>query len=108
LEGGQQDRENLVQQVAKCLYSDGRYDQAGALFKEALGEKSKRLKNDDEEVLNSMEWMASNYRRQGRWMEAEKLCVQVIETSKTILRPEHPDTLTSMNNLALTIRDHGR
>ena len=46
-----QEREDLVQRVAQCLYSDGRYDQAGALFKEVLENKSKRLKNDDEEML---------------------------------------------------------
>ena len=103
-----QDREDLVQKVARCLYSDGRYHQAGALFKEVLEKKSKRLKNDDEEMLNSMAWMASTYRDQGRWTEAEKLDVQVMETRKTVLGPEHPDTLTSMNNLASTYRNQGR
>jgi tetratricopeptide repeat protein len=39
---------------------------------------------------------------QGRWMEAEKLFVQVMEKRKTVLEPEHPDTLTSMSNLAST------
>jgi hypothetical protein len=34
--------------------------------------------------------------------------VQVIETSKRILRPEHPDTLTSMGNLASTYGNQGR
>jgi hypothetical protein len=46
-------------------YEDGRYDQAGALFKEVLENKSKRLKNDDEEMLGFMAWM----------VEAEKLFV---------------------------------
>ena len=54
--------------------------------------------------------LASTYRNQGRWAEAEKLDVQVMETRKTVLGPEHPDTLTSMANLASTyrIRDDGR
>jgi len=43
-QNNKQDRENLVQRVAQCLYSDGRYDQAGALFKEVLENKSERLK----------------------------------------------------------------
>ena len=105
-----QEREDLVQRVAQCLYKDGRYDQAGALFKEVLENKSKRLKNDDEEMLGSMAWMALAYREQGRWTEAEKLFVQVVQTRKTVLGPEHPDTLTSMNDLALPtgIRDDGR
>lgn len=33
---------------------------------------------------------------------AEELDVRIMETSKTKLRPDHPDTLTSIANLALT------
>jgi hypothetical protein len=39
---------------------------------------------------------------QGRWEEAEKLQVQVMEMSKMKLGADHPSTLTSMNNLAYT------
>ncbi|KAN0087051.1 hypothetical protein V8E54_000739 [Elaphomyces granulatus] len=102
------DREDLVQMVAQCLYSDGRYHKAEVLFKEVFEKRRKRLKDDDEGMLNSMAWMASTYREQGRWTEAEKLQVQVMETRKTVLGPEHPSTLTSMANLALTYGDQGR
>ncbi|KAN0082014.1 hypothetical protein V8E54_003312, partial [Elaphomyces granulatus] len=103
-----EDGENLVQRVAQCLYSDGRYNQAGALFKEVLEKKARRLKIDDEEMLGTMTWMASTYREQGRWTEAEKLFVQVMETSEAVLGPEHPDTLTNMASLASTYRKQGR
>src|SRR6267378_6415769 len=102
------DRENLVQKVAKCLHSDGRYHEAEVLFKEVFEKKRKRLKNDDVEMITSMAWIASTYREQGQWTEAEKLSVQVMETRKTVLGPEHPDTLTSMHNLASTYQDQGR
>ena len=36
------------------------------------------------------------------------MLVQVIETSKKVLGQEHPDTLTSMSNLASTYRNQGR
>ncbi|KAH7111276.1 hypothetical protein B0J11DRAFT_447596, partial [Dendryphion nanum] len=36
------------------------------------------------------------------WTEAEKLEVQVMETFKRVFGDEHPDTLTSMANLAPT------
>ncbi|KAN0068058.1 hypothetical protein V8E54_013986 [Elaphomyces granulatus] len=103
-----QDREHLVQKAAQCLYSDGRYHQAGTLFEEVFERKSKRLKCDDREILTSMTNLASTNRERGRWTEAEKLCVQVMETSKTVLGPEHPDTLTSMANLASTFWNQGR
>jgi Tetratricopeptide repeat len=34
--------------------------------------------------------------------------VQVMETTKRVLGQEHPDTLTSMNNLAFIIEEQGR
>ncbi|KAF8253586.1 hypothetical protein K440DRAFT_656809 [Wilcoxina mikolae CBS 423.85] len=52
---------------------------------------------------------------QGRWKEAEELLVQVMETRKRVMETrkrvlgqEHPDTLTSMNNLASTYTNQGR
>ena len=103
-----QDREDLVQKVARCLYSDGRYHQAEVLFKEVFEKKRKTLKNDDGEMLISMAWMASTLRNRRRWTEAEKLQVQVMETSKTVLEPKHPDTLTTIAHLAYTYRNQGR
>ncbi|KAK4193988.1 Tetratricopeptide repeat-domain-containing protein [Triangularia verruculosa] len=48
------------------------------------------------------------YYDEGRWEEAEKLFVQVMETRKTKLGADHPDTLTSMANLASTYSNQGR
>ncbi|RJE18902.1 Phosphorylase superfamily [Aspergillus sclerotialis] len=52
--------------------------------------------------------LASTYRNQGRWKEAEELDVQVMETRKKVLGAEHPSTLTSMANLAFTWKMQGR
>jgi hypothetical protein len=52
--------------------------------------------------------LALTYQIQGRWKEAEKLSVQVMETKKRVLRQEHPDTLTSMANLAHNWKSQGR
>jgi hypothetical protein len=48
------------------------------------------------------------YRDQGRWKEAESLEMQVVEARKRVQGEEHPDTLTSVNNLALTYSNEGR
>ncbi|KAK3353279.1 hypothetical protein B0T25DRAFT_207363 [Lasiosphaeria hispida] len=48
------------------------------------------------------------YYDEGRWDEAEKLEVQVMETHKTRLGADHPDTLSSMANLASTYWNQGR
>ena len=52
--------------------------------------------------------LAFTYLEQGRYGEAEKLFVQVMETRMTVLGPEHPDTLTSMNDLGITFRSQGQ
>jgi hypothetical protein len=44
----------------------------------------------------------------GRYNDAEILFVEVMETHKSVLGAEHPDTLTSMANLASTYVNQGR
>lgn len=63
---------------------------------------------EDEGTLQSTTMLAIAYRLEGRWEEAEKLFVQVIETSKTKLGEDHPSTLTSMASLARTFRSSGQ
>jgi hypothetical protein len=43
-----------------------------------------------------------------RYNEAETPILRVMETRRRVLGPEHPDTLTSMANLASTYRNQGR
>jgi Tetratricopeptide repeat len=59
-------------------------------------------------TLTSMGNLASTYRNQGRWKEAEALGVQVMETSLRVLGQEHPDTLNSMGILASTFWNQGQ
>ena len=55
-----------------------------------------------------MAMVALAHKLRGRWEEAEKLEVEAMETLKTKLGAGHPDTLTSMNNLAFTWKSMGR
>ena len=57
------------------------------------------------DTLTSMANLASTYRNQGRWEEAEMLEVQVVETYKTKLGADHPSTLTSIGNLVSIYRN---
>ncbi|OCK89827.1 uncharacterized protein K441DRAFT_582627 [Cenococcum geophilum 1.58] len=52
--------------------------------------------------------LASTYKNQGRWKEAEELGLQVMETRKKVLGAEHPSTLMTMHNLASTYKNQGR
>jgi hypothetical protein len=52
------------------------------------------------ETLTSMDNLALTYCEQGRLDEAEELNLEVMEKRRKILGADHPDTLTSMNNLS--------
>jgi hypothetical protein len=54
-----------------------------------------------------MENLASTYRYEGRWTEAEDLYMQVMEIAKRMLGEAHPTTLKCINNLAVIYRDQG-
>ncbi|KAB8235186.1 uncharacterized protein BDW43DRAFT_299123 [Aspergillus alliaceus] len=127
---------DLVAKIAGCLSSDGRYHEAEVLYSDLL--KIKQVKDGPEHpnTLTSMANLASTFLNQGRWNEAEKLelevletrkavlvvekskterwseadkiFMQVMETRKTVLGAEHPDTLTIMASLAYTRKSQGK
>jgi hypothetical protein len=66
------------------------------------------LGEEHPDMLTAMADLASTYRKQGRWKEAEELFVKVMEASSRVLGEEHPDTLEAMANLAYTKRDLGQ
>ena len=57
---------------------------------------------DHPDTLISIADLASTYRSQSRWEDAERLQRQVMEARKAQLDADHPETLTSMINLAST------
>ena len=88
--------------------TQGRYEAASTRLSVALDLERNTLGVEHPDTLGSMANLASTYRNQGRWDEAEKLEVQVMKTSLRVLKEEHPSTLTSMANLALTYWNQGR
>ncbi|KAF7505894.1 hypothetical protein GJ744_012429 [Endocarpon pusillum] len=69
----------------------------------------RKLAGDDGvEMWYSLGQLASIYRNQGRWTEAEKMEAQAMETSCRVPGDKHPETLTSMANLALTMKEQER
>ncbi|MCJ1236999.1 hypothetical protein MMC14_004983 [Varicellaria rhodocarpa] len=69
---------------------------------------SKTLPTGHEERLTAMSSLAISYRQHGMYNRAERLEVQVMETSSRVLGEEHPSTLSSMANLAATLSNQGR
>ncbi|KAE8319024.1 hypothetical protein BDV41DRAFT_285697 [Aspergillus transmontanensis] len=105
---GQQERYiDLLENVGDCLTSDGRYNEAEALFCDARDIQQGRNGEAHLTTLTSMSKLASVYIGQGRFTEAETLNVQVLETRNQIQGPEDPETLTTMTDLATIHREQG-
>ena len=63
-------------------------------------------KNDmDSETAENL---ADVYSEGGHWKKAEELQVKVMETRKRVLGKDHPDTLTSIADLALIFQSQGQ
>ncbi|KAL4789245.1 hypothetical protein BDV19DRAFT_395223 [Aspergillus venezuelensis] len=108
----QKERESfkkLVQNVGRCLRTDGRYYEAAAFFEDIVRlQRTKGGDTNDPLAMDSVADLALTYDYQGRWKEAEELGVQVMEVHSQFLGTEHPYTLISMANLASTYRNQGR
>ncbi|KAL2803369.1 hypothetical protein BJX63DRAFT_440189 [Aspergillus granulosus] len=105
--------------LASTYRDQGRWNEAEKLDVQVMETSKTVLGAEHPDTLSSMANLASTYSNQGRWNEAEKLKVQVMETRKTlnmqvmetfktVLGAEHPDTLTSMHNLAYTYNSMGK
>lgn len=68
----------------------------------------KALGEAQPDTPSSMANLASTYRNQGWWDEAEELEVKVMEMRKAVLGEAYLDTLSSMDNLAATYRSQRR
>lgn len=68
-----------------------------------------RLLDQEQKKRIDLAWKVGNcLDSDGRWMEAEALLIQVKDFRKKVLGEEHPDALTSMNNLASTFHNQGK
>ncbi|KUL81419.1 hypothetical protein ZTR_09656 [Talaromyces verruculosus] len=102
------DRERIAQRVGQYLYGDGRYREAEILFSEVLDQKRNTLKDDDPEILSSMEWVAGSRWKQGKWKEAEDMELRLIDIRSQIRGAEQTEILNSIANLASTYMNLGR
>jgi tetratricopeptide (TPR) repeat protein len=99
---------NLKWRYARCLYSDGRWDEAEVIFSQALEEEKGIHDKHHPLVLTKMNLLASTYWYQGRLKEAEDLFAQILESHSKVLSAEHPDRLGGMIQLASTFLLQGR
>ncbi|AWO97430.1 putative kinesin light chain 2-like [Scophthalmus maximus] len=93
---------NLVIQYA----SQGRYEVAVPLCKQALEDLEKTSGHDHPDVATMLNILALVYR--GKYKEAEPLCKRALEIREKVLGKYHPDVAKQLNNLALLCQNQGK
>lgn len=106
-----QQRENyldLLDDMAGCLSSDGRYHEAELLYTDLMEMRIEKDGHECYSTICSIASLAGAYGHQGRWNEAEELEIRALEIGKAFLGAEHPITLGIMGNLASIYGYQGR
>lgn len=98
----------LAWQFGLCAHIDGWYGEAESCLSYVTETRKRALGVEHPSTLDSMHYLASTYREQSRWEEAERLGLQVMEARKRVLGAENRDTLVSEYSLSITYRDQGR
>lgn len=92
----------VMDKAAFWAYLQGQWAKAEGMAKASLKERTSILGEHDEQTVKSTAMLGLMVRQLGRLKEAEQLQVKVIEARELTLRIDHPDTLTSMAELART------
>ena len=66
-------------------WARGNYIEAERMFDQSRQQLKRAFGSDDTDTLSSMNNLASTYWNQGRWAEAEKMEVEVLEMSRRVL-----------------------
>ncbi|TVY18739.1 Kinesin light chain [Lachnellula arida] len=98
-------RIDLQWKIALCYYSDGRFDEAEAFFREVMEFRTNVLGAEHPDTLKGIGKLALTYHAQSRFPEAKALGVRAMEAQKRILGEEDPETLSTMSHLAMTYSD---
>jgi len=85
------------------LESQGKYEEAEAMYRRALEGREKVLGPEQPNTLTSVGSLGSVLERQGKYEEAEAMHRWALKGSEKVLGPEHPHTLTSVYSLAFLL-----
>lgn len=98
-------RVDLEWKIALCYYSDGRFDEAEAFFRNVVDFRTNKLGPEHPDTLKSMAKLALTYHAQSRFQESKELGLTALDGQKRALGEEDPETLSTMSHLAMTHSD---
>jgi tetratricopeptide (TPR) repeat protein len=92
--------------LADLYRNQGRYEEAGSLYRRALELREKVLGPEHPDTATTISNLAELYRNQGHYQEAEPLYKRAFEIWEKVLGPEYSNT--AISNLAELYREQGR
>ena len=98
----------LQNQLGLLLNDQGKLDEAGGLFREALEARRATLGDRHPDTLDSINNLGMLLQDQGKLDEAGVLYREALEARRATLGDRHSDTLDSMNNLGTLLRAQGK
>ena len=97
----------LQDRLATLLQAQGKLDEAGVLFRDALEASRATLGGRHPDTLISMNNLGGLLLAQGKLDEAGVVLREALEAKRATLGERHPSTLASINNLASLLQDQG-
>ncbi|MDP7463937.1 MAG: tetratricopeptide repeat protein, partial [SAR324 cluster bacterium] len=98
---------NLQNNLAQLLESQGLYDQAEPLFKQAFSNAQTKLGPEHLSTLALLNNLAFLYESQGDFERSELNYKSAIQLNREVYGESHPNTLANLNNLGyLYLRDN--
>jgi tetratricopeptide (TPR) repeat protein len=108
-QAGRQDLHiNDLMAVGITLKDQGYYQKAAEVVEVALEKMVREDQQVTVDAINATLWLAQIYSDGGKWDEAEKLGVQVVEQRRMLLGVDHRDTIMAAGDLAVTYLKQGR
>ena len=94
--------------LAIVLGSQGKYEQAEEMYRQALRLAETVLGKEHPDTLMSINNLATVLSDQGKYKQAEEMHRQALRLKEIVLGKKHPSILASMNNLANVLRGQGK
>lgn len=107
---GMSDRKTLIalENLANCLNRQGRHEEAMEMQQVAILGRRKLHPENDREILQVENNLATTYLSQERWREAEEILTRILPMLKQTLGIRDPNTTGAMINLANAYGQQGR
>ncbi|KAH8685436.1 kinesin light chain [Tricladium varicosporioides] len=105
---GTEEKSELCLKVGRCLYVDGRMEEAVLWLQESCEWRDRNLAQDNTDRLLSQHVLAGAYQANGQVKEAVTLLERVVAIQAEVLAEDHPSRLASEHELARVYQANGQ